>query len=442
MEKLKKLPFIIKGIIVVACAAVIVCAAAVGLRVLEEKQQKPRVIKAVAALFADASDEKYCIDTYFNMLQEGKISYSGELMMTEIDERLLGEKYHFIAPYINRTSMNYVLKKEQESRKASFYIEAALHGSRAVTVEGYLDDTECIVRIPDLHERYLSFSPDNLKRQYEESLLHTVLGDLVTLPEENLTDYLFSGAGKTSADEKEVLSMNFADSVRLAKELYDSITVVKTEEKEDILWNGRYESCTAYEMTVPSEILNNFFKNTLWEKSGHSILIEAGRLPVRVYLDNRKKLLKMEIGAALLLDGREVPASLDFYPKGVENPWDSVLFEIEITWDNIIYGISLVCSNDFTEDSRVLHTSLSMSQPYVTEIFDMDTTFGVNTGSVSFDFVCKTPVLSMDGICNLEPLTEAVQRPQEEAVSVFELNLIDMLKFTNGINWNFFKKQE
>lgn len=83
-----------------------------------------------------------------------------------------------------------------------------------------------------------------------------------------------------------------------------------------------------------------------------------------------------------------------------------------------------------------------MTQPYIMELLDMDMEFGQETGSISIDFVCDTPVLSMDGVCKIEPLKKAINKPEDEAVKIFELNFFEMLRFSNGLNWNFFKKQE
>lgn len=441
MEKMKKLPFMVKGIIVVILAAILVFTAALGLRALEEKQQKPRVIKALAELAADAAAEKYSLEGFWNLLDSGKLAHTGDINITSIDDGLFPEQYRFVAPYISHSSLDFAVSKNDLSRQADFEIEAVIKGNMTVRAEGYLDDTACIVRVPDLHERYLTFSPDNLKEQYEASLLYTVFGDSPFLPEKNLTDYVFTGAESAMSGEKEVLSMGLSDCLELAKTMYEQITVAKTEKKEDILWNGSYESCTAYEMTVPTEIFNRFFKDTVWERSGHTVVLAEEALPVLIYLSSGKRLLKLELETDILLDGTRVPSVLVFYPKGVENAWDSVLLELEMTWDDIMYGINLLCSNEFSDRERILHVQVSLTRPYITELADMDVRYEPESGAAEIDFVCKTPVLSMDGVYSIEPSAGTIEKPQD-AVAIFEMNLFDILKFTNEINWSFFKKQE
>ncbi|MBO5277902.1 MAG: hypothetical protein J6B06_00210 [Lachnospiraceae bacterium] len=441
MERIKKLPFMVKGIIVVITAAVLVFAAALGLRVLEEKQQKPRVIKALAELVSEAAEDKYSMEGFFHLLDSGKLTHTGDITVTDIDEALIPKQYRFMTPYLRHASLEFTVNKDDLNRQADFQAEAVLKENMTVRADGYLDDTACTVRVPDFHERYLTFSPDNLKKQYEASLLYSVFGDSLSLPEQNLADYVFTGAESEVSEEKEALSMSFSDCLELARTMYEKITVSKTEKKEDILWNGNYESCTAYEMIVPTEIFNQFFRDTVWERSGHTVVLEEEELPMLIYLSSSKRLLKLELEANVFVDGTRVPSELVFYPKGVENAWDSVLLELEITWDDIIYGIDLVCSNEFSDMERILHTKVSLTQPYITELVDMDIRYEPKTGAAEIDFVCKTPMLSMDGFYGIEPLSDAIEKPQD-AVAVFDMNLFDILKFTNEINWSFFKKQE
>ncbi len=161
-----------------------------------------------------------------------------------------------------------------------------------------------------------------------------------------------------------------------------------------------------------------------------------------MYLDGKKKLLKLETEATVLVKDQKFPVSVFFYPKGVENPWDSVAVELDVTIENIIYGFYLIGNNEFLEGKRIVRSNVSMTQPYIMELLDMDMEFGQETGSISIDFVCDTPVLSMDGVCKIEPLKKAINKPEDEAVKIFELNFFEMLRFSNGLNWNFFKKQE
>lgn len=441
MERIKKLPFMVKGMMVVILAAVLVFAAALRLRVLEEKQQKPRVIKALAELVSDAAKDKYSMEGFFSMLDSGKLTHTGDISITDIDEALLPEQYRFAAPYLRHAFLDFTMNKDDLNRQADFQIETVLNETITVRADGYLDDTACTVRVPDFHERYLTFSPDNLKKQYEASLFYSVFGDNLSFPEQNLADYVFTGTESGVSEEKEALSMSFSNLLERARTMYEQITVSKTEKKEDILWNGNYEACTVYEMTVPAEMFNQFFKDTVWERSGHTVVLEEEALPVYICLSSNKRLLKLELETDILVDGTRVPSGVVFYPKGVENAWDSILLELELTWDDIIYGIDFVCSNEFSDMERMIHTKVSLTQPYIAELADMDIRYEPETGAAEVDFACKTPLLLMDGFYGIKPLSDAIEKPQD-AVALFDMNLFDILKFTNEINWNFFKKQE
>ncbi len=440
MGKVRKLPFFIKGIIIVCVTTVVVCLAAVGLRVMEEQQQKPRVIKAMVSLLGNMADKKYKMDSSYQMLKSGKLAYSGEIMLGHIDENLLEERYRFLIPYLNHTSLNYVFNKDEQGKKAEVSLEAALYGARSLSLEAYLDERECMVYLPSIHNSYLSFSPENVKKQYQDSLLYTVLGDGAALPEENLGKYVFYEKESITEGHIDNFEGKLKEGLELFQELYQEITVEKIDRKEDILWNGGYENCTAYAMTVPTEIIYRFIK--LAGVQAESLSIQEKELSFLVYLDGKKKLLKLETEATVLVKDQKFPVSVVFYPKGVENPWDSVAVELDVTIENIIYGFYLIGNNEFLEGKRIVHNNVSMTQPYIMELLDMDMEFGQKTGSISIDFVCDTPMLSMDGVCKIEPLKKAINKPEDEAVKIFELNFFEMLRFSNGLNWNFFKKQE
>lgn len=442
MNRIKRIPFLIKGIIVVLLVTGVVFATANALRIMEEKQQKPRVLTAMAELVSGVTDEKYSLEKFWQLFENGKIEYSGEISLSSIEESLLPAEYQTIIPYLERSTVDFTLQKDDVNRTAALWAKPSLYWL-SLEMEGYLNDTECIVRVPDFHESYISFSPDNLKAQYDNSLLYTVFGEQQDLPQDNLTDYVFHGSETLIYEEKEAVSMRFLDTVKLVAELYEEITVEKTERKENIFFNGSYRNCEVYNMTVPTAEFNRFLKDTVWEKSGHTIVINDEQLPIVVYLDSEKRILKLELAKTdIQVDGKNVPTELFFYPKGTENPWDSVQFGIEATWDDVVYGVTIVYSNEFTEAQRTMHVSFSLTEPYVTKFLDIDIDYIGATGESDFDFACKTPMLSFDGVLDMKPLTGSVEKPTTDAVAVFELNLLEILKFTNEINWGFFKNLE
>ena len=442
MNKIKRIPFLVKGIIVVLLVAGIVFAAANALRIMEEKQQKPRVLAAMAELMSGVTDEKYSLEKFWQLFDSGKIEYCGDVSLTSVDEALFPAEYQTVIPYLERSTIDFTLQKDDINRTATVWAEPSLY-FLSLQMEGYLTDTECIVRVPDIHESYISFSPDNLKAQYDNSLLYTVFGEQTALPQENLTDYVFWDYETLINEEKEALSMKLLDTAKLVKALYDEITVKKMKEKENIFYDGSYQNCEIYQMTVPTDVLNQFLKDIVWENTGHTLVINEEQLPLVVYLDSEKHILKLELAETdVLADGKNVPIKLFFYPKGTENPWDSIQLGAEVIWEDVTYGATIVYSNDFTDSERIIHASLSLTEPYVTKLFDIDIDYTAATGETEFDFACRTPMVSFDGILGMKPLAGDIQKPTTEAVPVFELNLLELLKFTNEINWGFFKNME
>ena len=439
MNRIKKLPFYVKGIIIVILTAVLVIAAAAGLKLLEERQQKPRVLGAVASLAAGLADERYSMEKTYDLLRSGKLSCMGRLSVKNIEEGFLEEKYRFMVPYLAGTSLDYTVRKDENLKRADIQLRAALHGTVPVELEGYLDEEECIIHIPGFHKSYLSFSPDNMKQQYESSLLHTVLGDRLSLPQEDLSEYVF--CERAANEEKENFAVRLERSAELVRKLYKEITVVKTKQKEDILWNGSYESCTVYELTVPAAVINSFLDDSAPELAGHAFAFAGESIPAEVCLNSGRRILKLQLAGTLLADERKIPVLAVLYPKGVENPWDSMLLTLELTWEDAAYGFQLVRSNEFMEEGREFHTSLSMTHPYVMNIADADMEFDKETGEMSVDFACTTPAVTMDGIVELAGLEDAVEKPVGESVRIFELKFFEILRFTSGLNWNFLSPQ-
>lgn len=440
MKSIKKLPFFIKGIVVVMLAAVCVSVVTVGLRVMEEKQQKPRVIKAVASLFAGLTDERYEMDSLLDLLQSDRLVCEGKLAVRDIAKEWVEQRYRFLLPYLKNTSADYRIHRDMEKRQADFQVDAALHGEVSVHVEGYADEEKAMVYIPNLHESWLAFSPDNVKAQYKSSLLHNILGETLSLPEDDLSEYIFYDMSVLGG-EKKLFGFTWQEGIKLVGELYQEITVEKTKQKESVLFDGSYESCTVYHVTLPTRQINLFFEETMQKESGYSLAVKESELPVTICMDSKKRIVKLELEGTLIANGWNIPLELVFYPKGVENPWDSVLTELIIVWEDIRYGLQIVSNYEFLEEGRILHSSLSLTKPYVMQLFVVDIRFE-GKEKVIFDFDIKAPMASMDGICAVYQSTESVEMPEEDAVRVFEMNFFEMLRFTNGLNWNFFKKQE
>lgn len=426
-----------KAITFILLAMAVGVAAAVVLKYLDKKQQKPMVLGAAASLASELWREEYRLDQTYNFLQKAQLSGTGELTIRQISADFFDERYRFLLPYLKNSHYTCTLQRDIDTRRAEFQLGAELR--RTVELEGYLDDTECIVHIPAFHKSYLSFSPDNLKGQYESSLLYTVLGDAPFLPEDNLTEYVFFDIWKK--EEKSFFAI-LKDSMDLARELYPNITVEKTDRREEIFWNGAYEKCTVYDITVPSELMNRFFQSVIQEKTGYLVQTEEDALTVSVCLNGKKRLLKLETEGTLLIDQKDqyrVPLSLAFYPKGADRPWDEIRLELSLTWDQISYGFRINGKNEFSENGRTMTVNLAMEQPYVLDMLDIAIDFDTETGEVSLAFDCTTPVLSLEGSYGLSLPDSPIKKPEVETVRVFELNFFEMLKFTGGLN---LKKQE
>lgn len=442
MKKFKQLPLVVKGCIILLLISGTIFITANGLQIMEQKQQKPRILSAVAELAVSAADEKYNLEKLWQLLENETIEYDGKISFSSIGKDFFPKQLQTILPYIEHSSVDFTLKKDAVSRMAAMQAEMSLYFMH-FEMDGYLDDTSCIIHLPALHEKYISFSPDNLKKQYNDSLFYPIFGEQDLLPQKNLADYVFQNTEASVSKEKEVIITELSEAVRNMKKLYDNITVEKAKEKEAVYRNGSYKNCERYHMTVPSSVLNQLLKDIVWKNTGHTLSVREESLSIILWLDSKKQILKAEIPQTVLLaDGKAVPAELIFYPQGAENPWDNIEMEIQLVLDDINYGFTITANHSFTDIKRTLHVSIALTEPYVTKLLDIDMDYLYTTGETSFDFVCKIPGLSADGRLGIKRLTESVAKPAEEAVPIFKLNLLEALTFANRINWSFFKNQE
>lgn len=405
----------------------------------EKKQQKPRVLAACAGLVAEMADEKYSLDELWKLLDGGKTECSGNVSFSSIEEKLFPEKYQAVVSWLEHSDIAFVLKKDDIARKAEYLFEVSPY-FLTFTLDGYLDDTEWILHLPALHESYISFSPDNLRAQYEDSFLHTIFGEQLMLPQDNLTDKIFDHAGTYISSEKEAVSAGFFDMVKAIRELYDEITVEKTDDSKAA---GNDKNGNSYRVLIPSDVFRQFFGEVLWQNTGHTLVPEEESLPFLVYLDRKNQISMLELAETeLLADEKSILCKFSLQLKGTENPWDKLQLDAVFQLDGTPYGLTVIVSNEFADTMRTVHIRASLTEPYVMKLLDIVMDYTGETGETVFDITCKIPALSFDGEFGLKPLSTVIEKPKEDAVRIFELNLLDALKLTNTIKWGFFKNME
>lgn len=444
-----RLPRAVKGIGIVLLVAVFVLGVVMGLRVLEVKQQKPRVLKALGELAEDFTDEKYSLKNLAALWKEDRTQQNLSVNITSFNSTYLDKKWSFLGSYLGNSNLELSIRKDGPEKKMLYEAQYSTYGVTLANVQGYLDEEECMIRIPQFHEQYLAFHPDNVRAQYENSLLYTVIGDRISMPEGNLASYAFREPEAETPAEIETMLTRLREDARQLKELYKAVQVRKLDKKEEILINGKYELCTAYELMFPADLANGYLKEAFGDKivvtgsqaSNDSIGSNGSLISMEVYL-SKGRALKIAGTMEAAANGREIILAYECYPKGTENAFDAVTVDVTLTPIDTTesYGFNLSVKNEFAGDIRNIHGVLNMTRPYVTKALNVDMEYNQITGESNLEFEVSMPMASFDGSCHIAALNGQVAKPQEGAVRLFELDLFELLKFTNGMNLNFFGK--
>lgn len=435
MKKRKWIPAVISGLLIIIASAGIWIA-----RTAERKQEKPRVLAAMAEMISRAADKRYSLEGLWQLWDSGRMEYRGKLALLSIEEAWLPQEYQMLLPMLRHAELSFLLKKDDNSRKAVLQAEAS-RSLLALRLEGYLDDTECLVRVPELYEGTISFSPDNLREQYETSLLCKILGEQKNLPSGNLTDYVFQDFPGLIREEQKTLNTRLLDRLADIRELYDEIEV---ERIENMASAGSYKDCQAYRLILPADAVNSFLSDAVWENTGHAFILEGEKLPLTVYLDRSNQMTGLTLSETeVSADGKSIPVQLSILFYGTADyPWDKLQIDAAGCVDDIWYRFILLCDNEFSDSGRAVRLKLSLTEPYVMKLCELDMDYAGATGEVMLDVLCRGPMLSFDGELAMKPLEETIKKPEKDAVRIFELSLLEAWSFADKIHWDFFKNQE
>lgn len=441
-EKKRKIPILIRGIVVLLVVSGIVLGVTAGLRFLEKKQQKPRVIKALTSLVTDLKDEKYSIDKLYQLLEGGKTKSSGEFNIGTIDASLLGG-YGRLEKLLKNSTIEGIIEKDNKGKKMEAEFSYQTYGINLANIECLIDEKECFLKIPEVYEKYLRFKTANIKNQYENSLLYTILGGKIPLPDQEFSLYPFTEIEYMDLEAKKDRMTEFLkENASELREWYQQIEVTKLSKEEEILFQGHYEVCTAYEFYMPTEFLKTLLRN-LWGDLGEQVIWQDEVFHGIVYLNSENQVLKLEGEGNIKIRGEEVLLISSLYLKGEENLWDTIHLDFKITQKRTEKSGSfiLVVSNQFEEDVRNIQLQFKMLQPYVSTFLDIDGIYHIQNGESQIEFDLETPMIALDGTYQLSNLERAIRMPnKEDSVEIFKLSLLDLLQFVTKLNLKIFKE--
>ena len=116
----------------------------------------------------------------------------------------------------------------------------------------------------------------------------------IPLPEQEFSLYPFAEIEYMDLEAKKNRMIEFLEeNSSELREWYQQIEVTKLSKEEEILFQGHYEVCTAYEFYMPTEFLKKLLWN-LWGDLGEQFIWEDEVFHGIVYLNSKNQVLKLE----------------------------------------------------------------------------------------------------------------------------------------------------
>lgn len=444
-QEKRRIPKLLKGILIVGGAAATVFIVTQVMLFIELKQQKPRIVKAFTELAVDLADERYRMDALAALLEQDELSHSGNITITNIDSSALDYEWKEYLNYLNHASVQFQFDKNETAKKARLLFDLQIYGISLGNAEVYMDETDAIFRIPSLHASYMRIGTQKIKEQYEKSLLYTAIKDVLPAPREEISIDVFQEE-MDNADYIGELFMLLQEYGPKLAELYEQSEVTKLAAKKEILWDGAYQMCIPYQVKIPTELLKELFKDVkdTSVQKGMDFLKELywndEVLDLTVYLSTGKRILEIDGNVEISFQEQIIETSFAIYPKGVGNAWEALQLDIEMsTEDKKSAGFSLVMNHAFQDGEKNTDVQLRMTKPYLAKLLDMDATYNKETGELDLEFDISAIAAKADGWYHLSELTEEVKKP-EGAIDIFNLELLELLQFTSGLNLGIFGK--
>lgn len=446
--KWKQLSATIRIVSLILAGAAVILSMTAGLRIWDRSQQKPRVMKAFRQLAEEVSGQEYSLTPLLNVIRSGKTEQEGDMNLTALNRKGLGLN-RILSEWMNmeNSTVHYKMVINQEEKVLSAKMNYQIAGIGILDIESYLTEDKLLIQIPQMHKSYLRMNANNIKGQYENSLLYGVLGDRLALPETDFSAFAFepllqSYTGAAREDFFQAFGKEYKGRLN---EIRQQITVTKENETKQILINGVYEDCRIFSVSFPAEAvrwyLDFVLADSVWikEKLKERMLWEEDMVYLQIYMDDDNHIHRMDTTIQPIWDGICYPVEITFYLRGEERLFDQVQIGLNIQRQAEQIGILADVENQY--DGLERRMNLIIRQVNSKEEFEiraklaMDTT----TGESYLEYEINSPFLISDGEHFIKCQNQPIKIPEGEMVDIFELDLIAFLKFSKDFNFGLFR---
>ncbi len=258
-EKKSKKAWIIGG-----AAAAVITAAAVGIGFFAaNKDPKTVVIEALQGVYAaentDPAEEVFGFKQLFKNIKTTGSEMGIELAFADSSEPDFS--------IFQGAGITIDTASDPVNKKFSEKLGIIYSGMDLATIDIYGDDTYIMASVPELTSKVLTINyADNLSEQIANSPLMQESG--ITLTEEdkqaieNYAAYLSSiYSGEKQPFDVKALLQRYKEGSQAMGNLKEALTVTKAENSR-LMYNGKEQTCTGYDVIIPKEALIEFLRTT------------------------------------------------------------------------------------------------------------------------------------------------------------------------------------
>jgi hypothetical protein len=80
-------------------------------------------------------------------------------------------------------------------------------------------------------------------------------------------------------------------------------------------------------------------------------------------------------------------------------------------------------------------------EPYVDKLIDVGLKYNPTSGETAMEYAVTTPLTTFDGNHVIVASEDPIEEPEGKIYRIFQLSLMDLLQFIEGINFDFSWKQ-
>lgn len=416
----------------------------VGLRIWEQSTQKPRVLAAFQRLAEAMQKQGDSMKALLLVIQEGNIRQEGDVHISSLDTEKFGWYVQcFKQMGMTPSDIRYRLDSHQKEDVYCYEATYQIAEIGALDIESYRKKEELIVRMPQIHDSFLRMNLHDINAQYKQSLLYSILGENLVIPEvEDVFSFAPIFPRESDLEKLDMISAFLEKYNGRLTELWRQIPVKKESEAKQVLVNGFYKNCTLFRLSLPIEfvqwyidsLLPDFMRET-WQK----VTWKEEEVELLLYLDDENQIRRIETVVEPEMDGTVYRTGICYNWKGEEWLLDKVQMELWIEQPSERLDFLMDVERQFEKTEQRMYVSVKQTGEKETERIRANVIMNTDSGESRVEYKVNLPLLVADGEHSMQRLEQAIEVPDQDLVDIFKLDLIGFLKFSRDFHFDLFR---